>query len=83
MPPVTYKQLEDIRDKALEVLGPFGFVADEGMTHPATLRHPELRESYDVSATDPYKIVLLVARKAAERGFNEAQQRMRLAIGLS
>ncbi len=77
-----YDQHESIRDRALEVLSPFGFEDCNDGENPALIWHPELNRSFDVSATDPHKIVMLVAETYTRVGYGSAQQEIRNAMGI-
>lgn len=78
----TYNQLEVIRDNALEMLSPFGFTGNDD-DNPAELFHRELGMTFDMSASDPHKIILIVAKAMQEKGYKQAQSDIRKSLGIN
>lgn len=74
--------LESIRDRALEVLGPLGFEDCHDDENPAVLWHSGLKRSYDMSASDPFAIVSIVAKDMFDAGYKKAQADIRKAMGV-
>lgn len=82
MPPVTHEQLMDIADRAYTVLCHFGFTEGNDGGNPAMLWHEGLGMMFDLSSTDPYKIIDVVGKAMQQRGYDLAKADMRKLIGI-
>ncbi len=75
--------IEKHKAKALELLSPFGFEDDEDPERPGSIWHSELKQSFDISATDPTKIVLLVYKLGVAHGGRQTRAQILHALGLA
>ena len=66
----------------LRLLSMFGFESCEDEANPDLLWHPETTEAFDLSASDPTKIVNIVAKRFFELGKKEARQEICDALGI-
>lgn len=79
MEPTTDEQLLEIKRKALEILGPFGF--EDCADSKVMLRHRAVGH-VDISAIDPYKIITEVCRLSYDAGYNVAMNNVKAQISL-
>ena len=81
-PLLSYDDLVAKRESMLAILRPFGFEDGNDGENPCVLYHRRTRTAVDMSASDPYRLIDVMALEIFEKGRLAAINAIRESMGI-